>query len=397
MNMYSALRPVDGSDIGSDSAAGAARKRRIILGAAAAALIAGAAGLLLVNRDESPAAGQGAATGEAVAIPRVTVIVPGRVVVADEVRVTGSVAARREMPVGVQGEGGMVTAVLVEAGDYVRAGQVLARIDRAVQTQQVAQLRATVTQARADAALAQAELDRAQALVSKGFISKADIDRRTATRDADRARVAVAEAQLREAEARLARLDVRAPDDGLVLERSVEPGQIVGPGTAPLFRIAQHGTMEMRAQVAEQDMPKLAVGQTATMRPVGSTRSFRGNIWLLEPVIDPQTRQGEARIALPRDRDLRPGAFGSAVIAAGSAERPVLPQSAVLSDDAGSYVYVVSADNKVVRRPVTVGSVTAQGVSILQGLDGTERVVATAGAFLRPGEKIEPIVESRTR
>jgi HlyD family secretion protein len=321
----------------------------------------------------------------------VSVIVPGRVAVADQVRVTGAIAARREMPVGVQGEGGMVTAVLVEAGDYVRAGQVLARIDRAVQAQQVNQLAASVQQARADLALAQSELDRAQTLVAKGFISKADIDRRTATRDSNAARVRVVTAQLNESRARLARLDIRAPDDGLVLARNVQPGQIVGPGGEPLFRIAQNGAMEMKASVAEQDLAKLKIGMPATVQLVGSPQQFRGDIWLLEPMIDAQTRQGEARIALTRDPMLRVGAFANAGIAAGTAERPVLPQSAVQVDDEGSFVYVVNADNKVVRRGIKTGAVSNQGIAVASGLVGNERVVLSAGAFLNPGEKVDPV------
>ncbi len=327
------------------------------------------------------------------AAPHVSVIVPGRVAVADEVRVTGSIAARREMPVGVQGEGGMVTAVLVDAGDYVRAGQVLARVDRSVQAQQVNQLSASVQQARADLALAENELKRAQQLVAGGFVSKATIDQRTAARDAAAARLKVAQAQLNESRARLARLDIRSPDDGLILARSVEPGQIVGAGGQPLFRIAQNGAMEMKAAVAEQDMPKLKAGMPAKVQLVGSQRQFVGEIWLLEPTIDPQTRQGLARIALRRDPLLRPGAFANAGIEAGTAQRPVLPQSAIQADTRGSYVYVVGADDKVVRRDVKTAEVSEAGIAITSGLNGTERVVLSAGAFLNEGEKIDPVLQ----
>ena len=120
--------------------------------------------------------------------------------------------------------------MLVDAGQRVQKGQVLARLDRAVQVQQVAQLAAGVRQSEADARLAEANLNRAQALVSKGFISKADIDQRTATRDGAVARVAVAKAQLAESQERLNRLDIRAPASGLLLSRTVETGQVVGPG-----------------------------------------------------------------------------------------------------------------------------------------------------------------------
>lgn len=385
MNMHAPLRAEGAAQSAGGLRGFVVRNRRPLIVAAIVAIAAIAALLFFAGSGE-PAA----APSEAKA-PRVSVIVPGRVAVADQVRVTGAIAARREMPVGVQGEGGMVTAVLVEAGDYVRAGQVLARIDRAVQAQQVNQLAAGVQQARADLALAQSELDRAQTLVAKGFISKADIDRRTATRDSNAARVRVVTAQLNESRARLARLDIRAPDDGLVLARKVEPGQIVGPGSEPLFRIAQNGAMEMKAAVAEQDLAKLTVGMAATVQLVGSPQQFRGDIWLLEPMIDAQSRQGEARIALTRDPMLRVGAFANAGIAAGTAERPVLPQSAVQVDDEGSFVYVVNAENKVVRRGIKTGAVTNQGIAIASGLVGNERVVLSAGAFLNPGEKVDPV------
>ncbi len=322
--------------------------------------------------------------------PSVTVLVPGATAVADRVAATGTIHARRDMPVGVAGEGGMISAIRVEAGQYVSKGQVLAEIDSAVQRAQLQQLQAAVVQAEADARLAQSELDRAQALVSRGFISRADIDRRTATRDSARARVGVAQAQVREMQERLNRLAIRAPEAGLVLQRMVEPGQIVSPGSGALYRVAAGGQLELRAQVAEQDMPGLAVGQAATVNPIGSGNSYAGSVWLLEPAIDPQSRQGVARIALPRADELRAGGFASVVIEGAQAQRPLLPQSAVLSDREGTYVMVVGANNVVKRVAVSTGQVTSRGVAILSGLSGSERVVQSAGAFLNPGEKVTP-------
>ncbi len=327
--------------------------------------------------------------------PRVTVMVPGTANVASLVTGPGSIAARRDASVGVQGEGGRVTAVLVDAGDRVVAGQVLARIDRAVQEQEAVQLAAGIRQAEADARLAEANLQRAQSLVGKGFISKADIDQRTATRDSALARVGVARAQLAQARERIARLDVRAPHTGLVLARNVEAGQVVGPGSAALFRIAEGGVLEMRAQVAEQDMARLRVGMTANVVPVGSTTAYQGRVWLLDPVIDAQSRQGIARIALAYAPGLRVGAFARATIAAGDTVRPVLPQSAVQADAKGNFVMVVGSDNKAVRRAVTVGGVDDNGVAIAAGLNGSERVVVSAAAFLRDGETITPVLAGK--
>lgn len=325
-------------------------------------------------------------------VPTVTVVVPGTSSVAAQVTANGSIAARRDAAVGVNGEGGLVTAVLVDAGQSVAAGQVLARIDSSVQAQQVASMAASIQSAKADAALAQSNLDRAVKLVDKGFISKADIDLKTATRDGMNAKVGVAQAQFGEMKARMARLDVRAPAAGLVLQRNVETGQIVGSGANNLFRIAEGGVLEMRALVAEQDMAALRVGLPASVRPVGSTTDYPGRIWLIDPVIDLNSRQGVARIALAFAPGLRVGGFANATIAAGAATRPVLPQSAVMVDDAGSYVYVVGADGRVARKNVKVGDVSAKGMSITAGLTGTEKVVLSSGAFLAPGEKVAPVL-----
>ncbi len=97
-------------------------------------------------------------------------------------------------------------------------------------------------------------MTRAEQLVERGFISKADVDRLTATRDAAVARVKVAEAQFGERHARNARLNIVAPAAGLVLERNVEPGQVVSPGSGALFSIAKGGEMEMLAELGETDL-----------------------------------------------------------------------------------------------------------------------------------------------
>lgn len=320
----------------------------------------------------------------------VTVVTPGKTTVAGEIEAPGTLAARRPMPVGVVGEGGQVVRVAVDAGDWVQQGQVLAVIDRSVQVQQAAAQGAQIQVAKADANLAQANLDRALQLVARGFVSKADVDRLTATRDAAVARVRVAEAQLRELNARNQRLNIVAPATGYVLARNVEPGQTVGGGSPALFTIASGGEMEMLAQLSEEQLAKLSVGTVATIVPTGSDRRFSGQVWQISPVIDQTTRQGTARIALAFAPGLRPGGFATAKINSGSFTATVLPESAVLADANGSFVYVVGQDNKAVRRAVKTGAVTKQGIAITEGLSGTEQVVLRAGGFLNPGETVNP-------
>jgi RND family efflux transporter MFP subunit len=272
----------------------------------------------------------------------------------------------------------------------VRAGQTLAVVDRSVQAQQAAQLAAQVEAARANAALAQSNYDRAIALQGRGFVSKAEIDSKRATRDAAFAQVRVAQAQLAGTRAEIGRLNVVAPTAGLILARSVEVGQVVGSGSGALFRMAEGGQMEMRAQLSQQDLANVHVGMPAQVTPVGADRGFTGTVWQVAPVIDPQSRLGDVRIAVPYDPAMRPGGFAEARITAGTTTAPVLPQSAVLSDDKGNYVYIINGKNEVERRDIQIGTVSDTGVTIASGLSGNEAVVLSAGPFLSPGQKVKP-------
>lgn len=366
------------------------RRRNIIIAVVAVAAIALLAFMFLGGGSKDQAASEGAAAEGRGQIPTVSVVVPGRSQVARVVTASGALAARRDQPVGVAGEGGLVRAVLVDAGSWVGQGQVLATIDRSVQSQQAAQLAASVQAARADAALAQNEFERSQALVGRGFVSKADLDRKRAARDAAAARVNVAQAQLNATRAQIGRLDIRAPTSGLVLARSIEVGQVVSPGSGALFRLAKGGEMEMKAQLSQQDLPFVKAGMPASVTPIGSDRTFSGSVWQVSPVIDPTSRQGEVRIAVPYDPAIRPGGFAEAKISAGATTAPLLPQSAVLSDEKGNYVYIINGKNEVERREVKIGTVDDQGVTIAQGLTGQESVVLSAGPFLNPGQKVSP-------
>jgi len=368
---------------------GSRRKRSLIIGAVVAVLALVLAYMMFGGGggEKPQAASEGAGKGQ---VPTVTVVVPGRSQVARTVTASGALAARRDQPVGVAGEGGLVTRVTVDAGAWVRQGQVLASVDRSVQSQEAAQLAASIQVARADAALAQNELDRAQALVARGFVSKADLDRKRAARDAAAARVRVAQAQFGATRARVGRLDIRAPTSGLILARNVEVGQVVGPGAGGLFRLAAGGEMEMRAQIPQQDITFVRVGMPASVTPIGLDKSFSGSVWQVSPVINPESRQGEVRIAVPYDASIRPGGFAEARIGAGGTMAPLLPQSAVLSDDDGNYVYIVNGKNEVERRNIKIGSVDDSGVTIVEGLNGQEAVVLSAGPFLNPGQKVSP-------
>jgi HlyD family secretion protein len=325
-------------------------------------------------------------------IPTVSVTEVGVSTVPSTVSIIGTIAARYDMPIGVEGDGGRVTAVYVEAGDHVKQGQALAHLNNSVLEPQVTNLEAALEQAKAEAELADAEYQRAKAVGSSGALSAEETQKRKSSAVTAAAHVKVAAAMLAEAKARLARADVRAPADGIILTRDVEVGQTAMAGAAALFRLSKDGETELRGQVAEQDLPLLKVGQLVDVKLTGTTKVYQGRIRLLGAVIDPATRLGTAKIALQPDPNLRPGAFARAEVTVSNAERTVLPQTAVLNDDKGNYVLIVNAQGKVERRSVKVTGMVSGGVTIGEGIKPTDQIVTTAGAFLQEGETVKPML-----
>jgi HlyD family secretion protein len=363
---------------------GSTRSKLIAIGVAAA-VVAAVAFILWRGHTADPKV---TALANQQAIPLVSVISPGVTPVTSTVTFTGTISARYDMPIGIEGDAGRIVAVYVEAGDHVKRGQLLAKIDESVWEPQVNRLAASLEQAKAQSALSAAEYRRAAAVESAGALSAEEIEKRRALSITDAASVKVAAAMLAEAQARLNRTRVVAPTDGVVLTRRAEVGQTANPGGEALFRLASGGEIEMRGQVAEQDLAVLTVGQPADVFLVGSSQPFHGKVRLLGVVIDPQSRLGDIRIKLPPDPALRPGAFARGSVFVSKAERPVLPQTAVLSDTKGPYVYIIGDDNRVERRDVQVGGTLASGIIISKGLRGDERIVTTAAGFLREGEKV---------
>ena len=326
------------------------------------------------------------------AIPTVSVTEVGVSAVPSTVAIIGTIAARYDMPIGVEGDGGRVTTVYVEAGDHVKQGQVLAHLNNSVLEPQVTNLEAALDQARAEADLAEAEYQRARAVGSSGALSAEETQRRKSSAVTAAAHVKVAAAQLAEAKARLARADVRAPANGIILTRSVEVGQTAMPGGEALFRLSKDGETELRGQVAEQDLPLLKVGQLVDVKLTGTSKVYQGRIRLLGAVIDPATRLGTAKVSLTPDPNLRPGAFARAEVTVSNAERAVLPQTAVLNDDKGSYVLIVNSQGKVERRAVRVTGMVPSGVTVAEGLNPKDQIVTSAGAFLQEGETVKPVL-----
>ena len=361
-------------------------RRKWVLAAAGVALAIAIGVAVWMSRAPAPKAVAPLAGNTS--IPLVSVVTPGVQPVATQVNFTGTIQALHELPIGNSGDTEHIVGVYAQVGDRVRRGQLLAQLDDSVLAPQVAQLSAALDQARAQAALSAAEYRRGAQVGPAGGLSAQDIEKLQAASVMDAANIKVVSAQLAVMRAKLALTRIVAPVDGIILTRNAEVGQIAGSGGTALFNIEDAGQVEMIGQVAEQDMAGLKVGQSAAVYLIGNSQPFIGRIWLLGAVIDPQSRLGEVRIALPPNPALRPGAFARSMVTLARAERPVLPQTAVMADNDGSYVYVVAHGGEVQRRKVQVGSVIPAGVVITEGLTGREQVVSMDGGFLHSGEKV---------
>lgn len=298
---------------------------------------------------------------------------------------SGSVSPWEEVPVGAETGGLVATAVYVDEGAYVRQGQPLVQLNDSVLRAQVRQQEAQVATARANLARDEAALARAQELKERGYLSQASLDTATANQRAAAAALQSAEAALSEQRTRLSQTVIRAPVSGRIISRNVTRGQIVQAGTE-LFRMVRDGRLELDAQVPEADLPLVRAGQTATLVSE-EAGSVVGTVRIVTPEVDPQTRLGLARIALPANAALRPGMFARAEINVGAQPAFVVPSSSIVYREGKAGVYVIGANDAVAFRAVTTGARQGDDLAVT-GLRAGERVVVSGAGFLGDGDRV---------
>ncbi|MGR3416425.1 efflux RND transporter periplasmic adaptor subunit [Paracoccus sp. (in: a-proteobacteria)] len=376
--------------------------------------------LVVVLGSALPGWAQDAASGsEAVAqsVPAVTVAPARRAEVQARVPVSGTLVARQKVQVFPQVSGYEITEILVEAGDQVEKGDVLARLSTDTLAAQLAQAeaeyqraRAGVGQARsnidsAEASLTQAQtsLDRARRLREGGNASQSTLDDAVAAEANARAQaasardgLAVAQAQLAQAEAarRIARLNldratILAPVPGLVVVRNAELGALAGASAEPLFSLIADGAVEMEAEVIETALRQLKMGDPAEISAAGLGK-VDGRVRLIPASVDPVTRLGLMRISLDAQAGLRTGLFASGWVITARRDAVTVPATAVLSDSQGDRVQVV-ADGRVESRPVRAGLLWDGQREIVEGVTEGEQVIARSGAFFRDGDQVRAI------
>ncbi len=313
---------------------------------------------------------------------------------AQGVTASGLLVSREEAGVASELSGYRIAQVLVDEGAFVTKGQPLARLDDTLLQAQIAQQKATVQQQEVAAERAHEEADRVKGLDNQGVLSQEQIsERRLAAKSAD-AQVAVAKAGLNDLTTREARMVIRAPVSGRVLERTARPGDTSSPATT-LFRIARGNLVEMDAEVPEADLAQVKAGDHAQVT-LPSGEVVGGSVRFISPRVDNQTKLGHARIALPVRADLRPGGFARATFQSQGQAAKVAPEAAVHFDASGGYVMVVDAKNRVHPAPIKTGRRSQGLVELVDGPPVGARVALGGGVFLLDGDLVQPVEQGAT-
>ena len=320
----------------------------------------------------------------------VRVVKVGQQVLSGSLTASGSLVPREEAAVLAEVTGYRVARVLVDVGSQVRQGQTLVQLDGSLLQSQIDQQAAVAAQAAVQAEQAEDQAARVQGLDGQGVLSQEQINQRRFQARAARATANAQAAGLKDLKTRAGKLAVAAPVSGLILERTVRPGDLSAGGATPWFRIARDGLIELQAELSEADLSRVRPGQSAQVT-LPSGGQVQGTVRLVSPQIDAQTKLGVVRVLLPVRSDVRAGGFGRAIFADVSGTALAVPETAVRYDADGASVMSVGADNKVKRVPVQTGRRAGGFVELIKGPPAGTTVVAAAAAFLLDGDRIRPV------
>lgn len=302
---------------------------------------------------------------------------------------SGLLVPREEAAVGSELSGYRVAAVLVEEGDRVQRGQVLASLDAGLLESEIDRARAEVARSEVTAERARAEAARVAGLDGRGVLAEEAIDQRRFEARGAEAALAAARAQLRDLTTRRARLTLRAPVAGTIIARNLAPGAISAAGGDPLFTIARDNLIELAAEVPEADLSRIDPGTSAEVTLPGGT-TLSGTVRTILPRIGNQNQLGTVRIALPVRRELRAGGTATARFGATSRTVTAVPEAAVQFSARGPSVMVVGRDNRVRRQPIRPGQRAGGYVELVEGPPPGTRVLLSGAAFVLEGDLVRP-------
>ena len=371
------------------------KPKSLLLFALAGLLIAAAAYWLMRPKaapQTSPAANP-AGTSTSVARPALTVTGTQAQTQALPIKLTahGNIAAWQEASVGAEIGGLRLAEVLVNVGDTVQRGQVLARFATDAVQADLAQARAVVAEASASAQEATANADRVRALLNTGVFSGQQSSQYLTAEQTAKARVDSAKAVMAAQLLRLKNTEVRASDSGIISTRLATVGAVVGAGSE-LFKLIRQGRLEWRAEVGASELYRLPVGAAVSVA-AASGSPVTGRVRTVAPTVDPQTRSGLVYVDLPsgpsRQAGLKAGMFASGEFELGSSPALTVPQQAVVVRDGFSYVFRLNADQRVSQLKVQTGRRVGERVELLDGVGAESSLVASGAGFLNDGDLVK--------
>jgi len=302
---------------------------------------------------------------------------------------SGSVAAWQDASVGAESNGLRLTDIKVSVGDRVRRGQVLARFNTDILKADLAQAKAAVALAEAEALDAEQTYERAKGLDESGAMSAQQVNQYATAAMTAKARLQGARAVAASSALRLRDSIVLAPTDGIITARLATLGAVV-PSGQELFRLIVDGRLEWRAAVSAEDLTRLSPGQgVAITRRDGEV--IQGELRMVAPEIDAQTRSGLVYVDLPSDSGLRPGAFLTGTIEVGDNSALTIPASAVILRDGFHVVMVVNSQSRVRETHIEVGQRVGDRIEVSSGLTESERVVDSGVSFLGDGDSVRVV------
>lgn len=302
---------------------------------------------------------------------------------------TGNVVAWQEAVIGPEISNYRITEVLVQVGDAVKRGQVLARIASDTVASELAEVRATVAELQAAADEARDNATRARELRDKGFYSpQLNTQYQTAQHTAA-ARLAAAQAREQTVALRMSKTAVLSPDDGVIAARNASVGSLTQSGQE-LFRLIRGGRLEWRAEVPSAELGRIQPGQVAELTSPGGER-VAGKVRAVAPSVDPQTRNGLVYVDLPISSAVRAGMFARGEFELARRPALTLAQSAVVLREGFAYVFRLDAGERVTQLKVVVGRRVGDRLEIVSGLAPDARVVDHGAAFLADGDRVKVV------
>jgi RND family efflux transporter MFP subunit len=323
----------------------------------------------------------------------ITTVQPSQANLPIRMSANGNIAAWQEAIIGSESNGLQLTDVRANVGDVVKKGQVLATFSIASTQADVAQARANVMEAEANAADAKNNAERARTLQTTGALSTQQINQYLTTEQTAKAKAEAAKATLEVQQVRLAQTQVLASDNGVISSRSATVGAVVGAGTE-LFRLIRQGRLEWRAEVTSTELGRLPIGSTVLVTGANGTQ-VKGKVRMIAPTVDTQNRSALVYVdLLPAASNVAPvraGMFATGEFEMGASNAITVPQQAVVIRDGFSYVFRISADNRVSQIKVKAGRRDGDRIEIIEGLT-PDAVVAVSGAgFLNDGDLVKVV------